>query len=296
MNPVLVVHGGAWNIPYDLTEKHRKGCKEAVLVGWEILINGGTALDAVEAAVKSMEDNPVFDAGKGSVLNMEGEIEMDALIMDGKTLSFGAVAAVKNIKHPVSLARLVMERSKHNFIVGEGALKFARKNGVEECKTGDLIVERERKRLFEIRKEGNRIESLFQSRKDTVGAIALDSSRNIAVATSTGGIPNKFPSRVGDTPLIGCGAYADNEIGAAAATGHGEDLMKVTLAKTAIYFLKKTKNPQKAAEKVINYLERRVNGHGGIIVLDMKGRIGVAYNTPRMAYGYKTVKEEKFFV
>ncbi len=288
ISPVIVVHGGAWDIPNELVKGHLKGCREAALKGMEILKRGGKALDAVESSVNSMEDNDVFDAGVGSFLNAEGEVEMDAIIMDGGTLEFGAVAAVKNIKNPISLARAVMEKTEHVMLVGEGANKFAVKIGFKTCRTEDLIVRRELERFKEIKKKLK-----FETREvftdehlGTVGAVAMDLNGNLAAGTSTGGVPNKMPGRVGDTAIVGCGAYADNCSGAVSTTGWGESIMKVTLAKTTCMFLEKGFNAQEAAEKAVKHLEKRVGGYGGVIVVDSKGNIGLAYNTPRMAYAY----------
>jgi len=279
----IIVHGGAWNIPKKIRRSCLEGAKRAAELGMKCLLDGNSALDAVEAAVKFMEDDPIFDAGTGSVLNADGEVELDAAIMDGRTLNAGAVAAVKNIKNPISLARKVMEKSSHIFLVGDGANKFAALQGFENF--SGLIVKRELTRWRKLRSEyvGT---MRFSEGRETVGAVAIDASGNVAAATSTGGVPFKPPGRVGDSPLIGCGLYADNSVGGVSATGHGESIIKVVLSKVACEFLEKRLPAQRAAEESIKMLEEKVNGRGGVIVLDKKGRIGVAYNTPAMVWAY----------
>ena len=271
MKPVILVHGGAARIADDLFGARREGCRRAAETGWEVLNQGGSALDAVEAAVAAMEEDPLFNAGRGSALTREGNIEMDAAIMDGCTLAAGAVGAVRNILHPISLARLVMERTPHVLMVGEGALRLARLHKLEECPLETLITERQRELWGSV--------PAFPYGGDTVGAVAVDINGNVAAATSTGGVLGKLPGRVGDTPLIGCGTYADNRTGAASATGWGEAIIRVVMAKTACDLLERGFHPQEAAREVIRILEERVNGRGGIILVDPEGRIGWAYNT-----------------
>lgn len=285
--PIIIVHGGAWNIPDELIEDHIRGVEKAVGVGWEILENGGSALDAVEEAVKTMENDPTFDAGKGSFLNEEGFVELDAIIMDGSTLNVGAVAAVRNIKNPIVLARKVMELTEHALLVGEGANRFARKIGMETVDLNELVLKREIERWKRFKEGKITTKDLFeQSPKGTVGAVALDKHGNFAAATSTGGIAGKMVGRVGDTPLVGCGAYADNNYGAVSSTGHGEKIMKIVLAKEVINFIAQGCNAQEAADKSIKLIWNRLRGRAGVIVLDKNGNIGISYNTPRMAYAY----------
>ena len=285
--PVIIVHGGAWNIPDDLVSPHIEGVRNAVKVGWEILVNGGSALDAVEAAVKTMEDDPTFDAGKGSFLNEEGFVELDGIIMDGSTLNVGAVAAVRNIRNPVVLARKVMELTEHVLLVGEGANKFAKKIGMETVDPQELVLERELERWKAFKEGKLNVKDIFEpASKGTVGAVAVDKNGNFAAATSTGGIAGKMVGRVGDTPLVGCGAYADNNYGAVSSTGHGEKIMKIVLAKEVINFIAQGCNAQEAADKSIKLIWNRLRGRAGVIVLDKNGNIGISYNTPRMAYAY----------
>lgn len=279
----IVVHGGAWDIPKRIEKACLKGVEDAAKLGIESLLNGDSALDAVEVAVKCLEDNPTFDAGIGAVLNADGEIELDAAIMDGKTVNAGAVAAVKNVRNPISLARKIMENSNHVFLVGEGANKFAELHKFEKFKGLKVRREVERwKKLHSDYKQTMR----FSEGPDTVGAVAIDTHGNIAAATSTGGVPFKLPGRVGDSSLIGCGLYADNKVGGVSATGHGESIIRVALSKVVCEFLADGLTAQKAAEEAIRTLESKVNGHGGVIVLDKKGQIGISFNTPKMARVY----------
>ncbi|MGC9394366.1 MAG: isoaspartyl peptidase/L-asparaginase [Anaerolineae bacterium] len=274
LHPVIVVHGGAWFIPPAQREAFIAGCRQAARVGWAHLVAGGPALDAVEAAVRVMEDDPTFNAGRGSHFNRSGDVETDAIIMDGATLDLGAVASVQGVQNPVSLARLVMTRSPHNFIVGAGAQAFAREMGVPLVEPA-LMMGTPRIAGWSPPEEA-----------DTVGAVALDTSGNLAVAASTGGTADKWPGRVGDSPLVGCGAYADNAAGAASATGHGEKLMRVVISKTACDYLAAGRPAQETADAVIRLLYGRLGGYGGIILVDRYGHIGLAHNTPNMAYAY----------
>ncbi len=281
--PVIVVHGGAWFVPDRLRDTYSAGCRRAARAGWEILQRGGPALDAVEAAVRVMEDDPTYDAGRGSYLNRDGEVEMDAIIMDGRTLDFGAIAAVRRIQNPISLARKVLELEQHNFFVGHGAELLAQELGIPFCDPAALMGKREDPESDETWSPPGLIQP---AGGDTVGAVALDLQGDLAVATSTGGTPNKRPGRVGDSPLVGCGAYADNEVGAASATGWGERLLRIVTSKTACDYLRQGTASQAAAEAVIHLLEQRVAGYGGIILVDREGHIGLAHNTPNMSYAY----------
>jgi L-asparaginase / beta-aspartyl-peptidase len=288
--PTFIVHGGAWDIPDDQADAHVNGCRRACEAGWRLLCQGASALDAVEAAVRVMEDDPTFDAGRGSHLNAAGHVELDALIMDGATLNAGSVAAVQRIRNPISLARLVMENSEHVMLVAKGAERFAREHGVPVCAPDDLLVGRELERWRIAQGNPDRItaQAFGTIYRDTVGAVARDMQGNIAAATSTGGTPNKLPGRVGDSPLIGCGAYARNSSGGVSATGHGESLMKVVMSKTTCDLITSGLDAQHAAQAAIQVLAEQVKGLGGVIVVDSEGRIGAAHNTPRMAHAYAT--------
>lgn len=295
IDPVLLVHGGAWAIPDDMVEAHLNGVRNAMAAGWRVLGSGGTALDAVEEAVVIMEDDDTFDAGRGSFLNRDGRVQLDALIMEGSTLRAGGVGCVEHLRNPVRAARKILSESPHVYFVAEGAEKFAAEHGIPLCKNEDLVIPREVERLREYQKDASEEKpNLFAPAisHDTVGAVALDRDGNIAAATSTGGTLNKAPGRLGDSSLIGCGCYADNKTAAASTTGWGEPIMKLVLAKWAADRVAAGNLPEWVAAEAINYLESRVSGHGGMILLDAKGRLGIAHNTPRMAWALKTTKQE----
>ena len=291
--PVLVVHGGAWAIPNDMVAAHVEGVKHALAAGWKVLSRGGTALDAVEEAIVILEDDETFDAGKGSFLTRDGRVQLDALLMDGATLRAGGVGCVEHIRNPIRAARLVLDESPHVYFVGAGAEQFAAEHGVTLCRNDELVIPREVERL---RREQSRPgeedpDRLFCAQgtpHDTVGAIALDTRGNIAAGTSTGGTLNKAPGRVGDSSLIGCGCYADNESAAVSTTGWGEPMMKLVLAKWTADRVAAGQAPDKAAVEAIDYLKARLGGHGGLIVLDRQGRMGITHNTPRMAWGIRS--------
>jgi L-asparaginase / beta-aspartyl-peptidase len=288
VSPVLLVHGGAWAIPDDAVEAHLNGVRRALEAGARALQRGGSALDAVEEAVVAMEDDETFDAGRGSFLNSDGRVQLDALMMDGKTLRAGGVGCVERIRNPIRAARRILEDSPHVYFVGEGAERFAEEKGIKLCENGDLVTEREVLRLRNAR-EQQYLESPGEfcgpsMSHDTVGAVALDAKGDLAAATSTGGTLNKAPGRVGDSSLIGSGCYADNETGAASTTGWGEPMMKLVFAKHATDRIADGSSPEQIAPESIGYLARRLNGRSGIILLDRQGRVGIAHNTPRMAW------------
>jgi beta-aspartyl-peptidase (threonine type) len=286
--PRLIVHGGAWDIPDQYVDAHITGVRKAVEAVFPRMEEGLSALEAVEHAVNILESDPTFDAGRGAFLNSLGEIELDALIMDGATLDFGAVAAVKNLLHPVSLARKIMDEKDFRMLAGEGAQRFARTKGFTELQPETLLTERERKFFAQIKKdpEYRPIHSFSGSTpQDTVGAVALDKTGSLACATSTGGTPRKHPGRIGDSPIIGCGAYAENNLGAASSTGYGESIMKVILCKTACDRLEH-ESSMDAACKSIKILKQKGKGFGGIILLNSKGKYGFCHNTPRMAFAF----------
>lgn len=283
MKRVIIVHGGAWKIPENLEKPCLEGVDRAAKLAMNCLLDDNSALDAVEGAVRFMEDTPAFDAGVGSVLNADGEIELDAAIMDGKTLNAGAVAAVKHIKNPISLARKVMENSNHVLLAAGGANRFATLQGFK--KFDGLVVKRELDRWKNLH-EKYKGTMKFSHESGTVGAVAIDSRGNIAAGTSTGGVPFKLPGRVGDSCLIGCGLYADNSVGGVSATGYGESIIKIGLSKVVCELLETGLDVQKAAERSIKRLESKINGRGGIIVLDREGNVGFSFNTPKMASAY----------
>jgi len=319
-DPVLVVHGGAWAMPDDMVEAHIRGVNNALAAGWRVLERGGPALDAVEEAVVIMEDDETFDAGRGSFLNRDGRVQLDALIMDGATLRAGGVGCVERLRNPVRAARKILSESPHVYFVGEGAEKFAAGHGIPLCRNEELIIPREVERLRKY--QANNPTSGAKGAPemghpapgigcatgsemfapdddddttishDTVGAVALDRDGNIAAATSTGGTLNKAPGRLGDSSLIGCGCYADNLSAAVSTTGWGEPIMKLVLAKWTADRISAGNLPEWSAQEAMNYLKQRVNGHGGIIVLNPEGHIGIAHNTPRMAWAYRTVQKQ----
>jgi beta-aspartyl-peptidase (threonine type) len=291
MSPVLVVHGGAWAIPDDMVEAHEAGVRKALAAGWHALEKGAPALDAVEEAVVVMEDDEAFDAGRGSFLNRDGKVQLDALIMDGATLRAGGVGCVERIRNAVRAARKVLEESPHCYFVAEGAERFAAEHGITLIDNSELVIERERRRLEDAQQQKAPSGDLFAGGHDTVGAIALDRQGKLAAATSTGGTLNKAPGRVGDSSLIGCGCYAD-EVAAVSTTGWGEPMMKLVLGKWAVDRVHQGRSPEVVTLDAMAYLKARAEGHGGIILLDRNGRIGLAHNTPRMAYGYKPTATE----
>jgi L-asparaginase / beta-aspartyl-peptidase len=287
----LVVHGGSWDIPDELVEPHRRGVANALKAGWDILKAGGSAVDAVEAAIIVMEDDDTFDAGRGSFLNAVGDVELDASIMEGKSYRAGAVAAVQNVKNPIRLARKIMEESEHVLLVGMGATRFAREHKITTCDPDSLVTARELERWKGIQAaERFSTKDAFVRGKlpsDTVGAVAFDRHGTIAAATSTGGTPNKYPGRVGDSPLIGCGTYADNNVGGVSSTGWGEALIRVAMAKNVIDKMEANGgDPSRAVRDALQDLERKTGGYGGVIVINAEGKVASGYNTPRMARGY----------
>jgi beta-aspartyl-peptidase (threonine type) len=292
----IVVHGGAWSIPESDLAPSAAGAKQAVAAGYAVLQAGGSALDAVEAAVRVLEDDPVFDAGRGSVLNEAGNVEMDALIIDGSTLKSGAVIGIDNVAHPITIARKVMTDTPHAILAGEGARLFAAKCH-EPLIDGRTLVTPEAHSEWQGRKNfSESISNSFvnlqaivagpdASSHDTVGCVALDSSGNIAAGTSTGGITMKMVGRVGDSPLVGCGGYVDNEVGGCSTTGHGESIIKVMLAHRAVSALQAAPtDPGTAAEHAIEFMRTRVDGFGGLILLSRDGSVGIAHSTKAMAW------------
>ncbi len=290
--PVLVIHGGGWAIPDDMVEAHLSGIRAALAEGWKELERGGPALDAVEAAVRVMEDDEAFDAGRGSFLNRDGRVQLDALMMDGATLRAGGVGCAERLRNPIHVARIVLEESPHVYFVGAGAERFAAEHGVPLIDNEELVIPREVQRLHRLQAEGESKMDVFSASHDTVGAVALDQNGNLAAATSTGGTLNKTPGRVGDSSLIGCGCYADNDSAAVSTTGWGEPIMKLVLGKWTADRVALGAPPQQAASEAIAYLQRRLSGHGGIIVLDAQGRLGIAHNTPRMAWGFAAPEQQ----
>ena len=289
----IVVHGGAWAIPDDEWKAHREGVERAIHVGWKVLLDNGSALDAVEAAIVVLEDDPTYDAGLGSVLTRDGHVELDAALMDGRGFDVGAVACVRDLKNPILAARQVL-KSDQVLLSGEGASAFARSRGLATCDPASLIVPRERERLVRMLAEerGRTIDPreafghpVVDRPNGTVGAIAIDRGGNIAAGGSTGGTPGKLSGRIGDTPIPGAGLYADNRLGGAACTGWGEGILRIGLARNAVSHLRDSA-AQDAAWLAVREMDDRIQGKGGVIVLSRDGSLGFAFNTPRMAVGY----------
>ena len=324
-SPTLLVHGGAWAIPADAAAAHLAGVRKALETGYALLSCGASALDAVEAAVTVLEDNPTFDAGRGSFLTSDGRVQLDALLMDGGRMKAGGVACVERLRNPIQAARLILEKSPHIYLVGPGAEQFSHSHGMNLVENAELVLDRERERLAQAQarqsagladdtfsghalrddkspetagapgpshlgtgESSNPTSSSRQDSHDTVGAVALDSQGRLAAATSTGGTLNKDPGRVGDSSLIGCGCYADNASAAVSLTGWGEPIMKLVLGKWATDRVLAGRSPEQVAPEAMAYLLRRTGGHGGIILLAPDGRYGLAHNTPRMAWGVHT--------
>jgi L-asparaginase / beta-aspartyl-peptidase len=287
MQPSLIVHGGAWDIPDEAIDACNAGCLRALRAGWAVLTNGGHALDAIETAITVLEDDPVFDAGYGSHLNLDGEAECDAMVMDAATLRAGAAAGLRHIKNPIRVARAILEQCPHMMLIGDGAERFAVEHDIALCDPEELISPAEREAWEHCRQDAHAAEHHRGHEQGTVGAVALDEQRRLFAATSTGGTCCKLPGRIGDSPLIGCGCYADGETGGVSSTGYGEAIMKVVLAKTACDFLRPASStPARAAQAAVQLLANRGKGTGGLILLDKNGNPGFAFNTPRMAYGF----------
>ncbi len=275
----IVVHGGAGDIPLDRRELAEQGCREAAAVGWKLLSSGRSALDAVEAAVRVLEDNPVFNAGRGSVLNAAGKVEMDAGIMDGRTRDAGAVTLIQHIRHPISLARNVMEASDHLILGGEGAEAFAEKMGFERVPNDYFVTER---RLEQYRRR------LQAGAGDTVGAVALDRAGHIAAANSTGGVSFKLPGRIGDSPILGAGFLADDRYGAVATTGQGEHIIRSGLSFLIMRLLAEGLGAEEASEQVRRqFLESVPNGQAGWIVVDAQGRVAIGHTTRNLSFAWR---------
>ncbi len=287
MKTAIVVHGGAgaWSEKPDRLSRALPVCIEAAKAGQAVLVAGGSAMDAVETAVRILEDHPVLDAGRGSYPNADGLVEMDALMMNGRNLDLGAIAAVQRIQNPISLARRVMEYHDHNFLVGNGAEAFAAKAGIPFCDPADLLTD-ENLAHYQAANGTTNPAADSGSIGDTVGAVAIDADGNLVAGTSTGGTRHKLPGRVGDSPLVGSGGYADNWTAAVSATGHGEALMKVVISKRVCDLVGDGLSAQAACDAAIQLLAERVDGTGGLIAVDARGQIGVARNTNAMPFAY----------
>ncbi|NNF95318.1 MAG: isoaspartyl peptidase/L-asparaginase [Halobacteria archaeon] len=294
----IMVHGGAGALDnvkdQKIAVRYLDSLRRILEHGREVMQLGGSALQAVEACASLLEDDPLFNAGCGSVLNESGKVEMDAAIMDGSDLNAGAVAAVDNIANPVQLARMVLSNSEHVMLIGEGAMRFADQNGMVRVPENYFYTD-ERVEQLKLAKLQHKMmldhddsETGSEDQKyGTIGAIARDPHGNLAAATSTGGIVNKRMGRVGDSPLIGAGVYADNETCAVSATGYGEDFMRTVISKTISDFIyMKGMNAEQATQASIDYLSRKVKGRGGVIVIDKDGNCSSGFTTKKMIHGW----------
>lgn len=263
----LIIHGGAKDIAPEDRDANREGLAAAIAAGRAILTDGGSALDACEAAVRVLEARPIFNAGRGSVPTTAGEIEMCAAIMDGATLGIGGVMAIRGVCHPVSVARMLLPE-KEILLTGDGARRFAEARGAELCTRADLLTERAQR-------------ALAQAEHDTVGAVAMDARGDIAAATSTGGLTGQRPGRIGDSPMPGCGYYAENGVGGVALSGDGESIARVILAARILHLMPGA-GPETAVAASLDQLAR-VGGEAGGIAIGADGRIGWAHNSPDFA-------------
>ncbi|KAF2991238.1 isoaspartyl peptidase/L-asparaginase [Methylocystis sp. MJC1] len=284
MSYSLMIHGGAGAI--GAPERFAPSLRAIIETGADLLTKGASALDAVTECVRLLEDDPIFNAGRGSVLNADGAVYCDASIMDGRDLSAGAVAGVRHVRNPVLLARLVMERTPHVFLIGEGAERFGREQGAVFEEDSYFLTPDRQAQLARAKARGARTldhAATDEGKLGTVGAVARDNAGNVAAATSTGGLVNQMIGRVGDSPVIGAGVFADNESCAVSCTGIGEQFLRTSLARAAAFFVEaQGMTAADAAAAAIAYLVRKVKGSGGLIVVDRNGGCGAAYSTPGM--------------
>jgi beta-aspartyl-peptidase (threonine type) len=320
MGLALIVHGGAGAMAPERYAAAREGCRDATMAGWRVLLAGGSATEAVQAAIMALEDNPGFNSGTGAVLTADGRAQLDAGVMDGETLEVGAVAGVERIKNPIALARLIMA-SPHVLLIGAGAEQFAVESGMGLCDPRELITQAQYARWQRGYRDGDdanvdplvaftpapaaapngnghgksqrakaRVDGdpihLDAHKHGTVGAVAVDAEGRVAAGASTGGIGAKYPGRVGDTPIVGAGYCAENGLGGVSSTGHGEDFIRLTLARRALDYIAGGMSAQAAASAAIRLLGERVHGAGGLILLDGAGRVGYARNTTTMAHAF----------
>ncbi|XP_022203957.2 probable isoaspartyl peptidase/L-asparaginase GA20639 [Nilaparvata lugens] len=283
--PLLLVHGGAGDIPDSGVQKKLDGVRRAALEGHRVLEQGGCVLEGVVAAVKVMEDLEGFNAGRGSVLTLDGNVEMEAQIMEGANLDAGCVTLLTNVKNPIVVARSVMEKTPHTFLGGEGAQKFAKQTGAEfegddYFKTPAAVSALEKFKLAKSATPGR------TEIGDTVGCVAVDCRGHTATATSTGGINGKYPGRIGDTPILGSGGYADDTLATVSTTGYGESIMRYNLAQRVLTAVACGKSAQQASEESVRGMTERVGNTAGVITLTPKGQVGVAFTSKRMAWAY----------
>jgi beta-aspartyl-peptidase (threonine type) len=274
----VLVHGGAGDVKKESVARHVDGCRAAAEAAAAVLRAGGEAIDAAQRAVEILEDDPCYNAGTGACLDADGAISLDAAIMEGAGLRAGGVCALPPFRHPIAIARAALEDGQHVLYAGEGAARFAVERGFSPATLEEMITETARTRWNAVRA------SAAGAGGGTVGAVVRDARGSVACATSTGGRVNKRPGRVGDSPLLGAGTYADDESGACSATGDGEAAMRVCLAKTASDWMRDGAHPEEAARAVIRLFARRARGTGGVILVDRDGRLGFARNTKTMTW------------
>ncbi len=281
--PAIVVHGGAGDLDPALSDQARAGCERAVRVGLAVMAGGGGAVEAVWAAVRVLEDDPTFNAGTGSALTRAGTVECDAALMDGESVRIGAVASMVDAPEAISVARAVLEDGEHALLCGEGAWAFARERGFQPAAPGAMVTERARQRLAaeRARREGG---APAGQGGGTVGACAVDAGGHVAAATSTGGTTYKRPGRIGDTPLCGCGTYADDAGGAASATGVGEAIIRVTMTRVCVDAMRRGERAAAAGWHAVDELRRVTGGTAGIIAVDRDGRLSAAMSTATMSF------------
>jgi beta-aspartyl-peptidase (threonine type) len=284
----VLVHGGAGDVAPEHLASHVAGCRLATVASAEVLRRGGSALDAVERAVFVLEDDPLFNAATGACLNEEGVLELDAAIMEGALLRAGGVCAMPPFAHPIAIARAALEDGRHVLYAADGARRFAISHGFEpasaEAMTTPFARERWARARAKVAGGDEGPPSRGGSAAGTVGAVARDGRGSVAAATSTGGQVNKRVGRVGDSPILGAGTYADDDAGACSATGDGEAALRVGLARTAVELMRMRAQPEQAARAAIRTMGARVAGTGGVILVDRAGRLGMAYNTKSMAW------------
>ncbi len=285
VRPSIVVHGGAGDLDLTFAAEARAGCERAARAGLAVMAAGGGAVEAVWAAVRVLEDDPLFNAGTGSALTRDGTVECDAALMDGQSVRIGAVASMVDAPEAISLARAVLEDGEHALLCGDGAWAFARERGFAPARAGALVTERAQRRLEAERQRRAAAGGGAGPRGGgTVGACAVDAGGHVAAGTSTGGTTYKRPGRIGDTPLCGCGTYADDEGGAASATGVGEAIIRVTMTRVCVDAMRSGQGAAAAAWRAVDELRRITGGTAGIICCDRAGRVGAALSTATMSF------------
>ncbi|XP_051859369.1 probable isoaspartyl peptidase/L-asparaginase GA20639 [Drosophila albomicans] len=289
IQPTVLVHGGSGNIADIKLPKIRLGVKRAARIGHDVLQRTGSVLDAVEQAVNSLEEDINFNAGYGSALTYESQVEMDAAIMHGAQLEAGCVSLVRDIIHPITLARRIMENTRHRYLAGEGAMRIAAAEGFDILPKGALVTTASLESLAKFKKILNKTGgSNSYGSPGTVGAVAVDACGNVAAATSIGGITGKLPGRIGDSPVLGAGTYADNESGAVSATGHGESIMRFNVVSRVLALVHHSNcTIQQAAAQVLGEMTKRFNETAGIIAIDHRGQLGIYFTSQRMSWAYQ---------